>query len=325
MVIIRLVNKRKSLALKKMIVLSLIGIGLSCQSCAIQNARVFLVPTQSSEEISNQTQDTRMPVMAETEIRQTLEGITATASQTPKPLMPEEIQLMAENGEPFPALYFPPSHSPAPVIIFMHQLNLDMDQWQAIAPWLWGAGEAVPVTDPEEAWLDSSWFPENTLSNAPGVLIFTYRNCYSGCKQPQNKKILQDAQTALQYVLTLPETDTDQITIVGTSIGADAAIDSCFLLQDKTAYACKNVIAVSPGSYMQYRFESVAKVMVHDQTDIYCYASRADVGPAATCTGFQSSEHYHYFVGKGHQHGIELFSPAFEMNLLDVLLQAVAD
>ncbi|MBI9050737.1 MAG: hypothetical protein JEZ00_15050 [Anaerolineaceae bacterium] len=237
---------------------------------------------------------------------------------------PRELFLSGANGQTFPVVYYPPSTAQAPVVIFMHQVDMDLSQWDAIAAWLW-KDDLSDFRDETLPWLNSSWFPENTLEEKPAILVFTYRDCGEGCSRPENRKILNDTQTILEYVLNQPEIDPKRITVVGTSVGADAALDACFLLQDKTDLDCDNVISVSPGSYLDYEFASVIKVMSKTPTHMYCYAARADSYPATLCMSNRSSDVYEFFVGKGKQHGIELFTPEFEVNLLEILLQAIND
>jgi photosystem II stability/assembly factor-like uncharacterized protein len=248
---------------------------------------------------------------------------TKVSIQSFLPTEPQNVTLSAANGETFQAVYYPPSTSPAPVVILMHQVNKNMHQWDAVAAWLW-KGEISQYTDAENSWLNSTWFPENTLAERPAVLVFNYRDCgMEACYRPSNQQVLKDAQTALQYVLTLPATDVNEITVIGTSVGADAALNSCFLLQDDTDYACKNVLAFSPGSYLDYKSESVIKVLTLHGSRVYCFAARADIESATICLNPDHSDQYVSFVGKGLQHGIEIFSPEYETNVLDAVLQAI--
>jgi photosystem II stability/assembly factor-like uncharacterized protein len=235
----------------------------------------------------------------------------------------QTIILFDKNGETFPAVYYPPSLPNAPVVVLMHQIDRDMRQWEPIAAWLWKQDLGTFAQPNEKPWLDPSWFPENTLNFKPGILIFTYRGCENGCTKPQAMNILADAQTALLYVLNRPEIDPERLTVLGTSVGADAALDSCFLLQDTSEYACQNVISASPGSYLDYNFRSVTKLLVEQQTHVYCFASLSDADSAVQCMNDIKAANYHPFIGQGNQHGVEMFSPTYEANILETLLQAI--
>ena len=127
----------------------------------------------------------------------------------------------------------------------MHQVNMDLYQWDAIARWLWKE-DVSEYTDEEHPWLDSSWFPENTLEEKPAVFVFTYRDCNNGCSEPEVAKVLNDAQTVINYAINQPEIDPERITVVGTSVSADAAIDACFLLHKDEGFTCQNVVSLSP-------------------------------------------------------------------------------
>ena len=238
---------------------------------------------------------------------------------------PQNVILADASGETFPAIYYPPSQPNSPVVVFMHQIDRDMAQWYPIASWLWKQEPDPSTIDKKYPWLDPSWFPENTLNHKPGILLFTYRGCDNGCTKPQAMDILADAQTAIRYVMQRPEVDQSRVTVVGTSVGADAALDSCFLLQDTSDYACQNVISASPGSYLDYSYESVAKLLVEQRTNVYCMASRADSESAIQCMTGNKAAEYHSAIGVGNQHGIELFSPFYETNMFQVIMEAIGD
>jgi photosystem II stability/assembly factor-like uncharacterized protein len=243
-----------------------------------------------------------------------------------------EIFLSGPNGQTFPVVYYPPSVSSAPAIILMHQVNMDMNQWNAIAPWLWkmDASEyeewsSIPAQDGSTPWLDSSWFPENTLKEKPAVFVFTYRDCNNGCGLPDTTKILDDAKTVINYAINQAEIDPERITVVGTSVSADAALDACFLIHRESGFNCQNVLSLSPGSYLDLEYVSVVKEMEKTPAQLYCFASRADSESAKLCMGNRPSDTYTYFVGKGIQHGIELFAPDYELNMLEKLIEIVGD
>jgi photosystem II stability/assembly factor-like uncharacterized protein len=234
----------------------------------------------------------------------------------------QEFFLSGPNGDTFPVVYYPPSTSSAPAVILMHQVNMDLFQWDAIARWLW-KGDISEYTDKEHPWLDSSWFPDNTLEERPAVFVFTYRECNNGCGSPDSRKVLNDAQTVINYAINQPEIDADRITVVGTSVSADAALDACFLMYRESGFECENVVSLSPGSYLDFEYVSVVKEMKKSDTNVYCYASRADSESADLCMGNRPSDSYYYFVGKGLQHGVELFAPDYEVNMLEELIKLI--
>ena len=235
-----------------------------------------------------------------------------------------EFYLSGPNGQTFPVVYYPPSVSSAPAIILMHQVNMDLDQWNAIAPWLW-KGDVSKFRDDSFPWLNSSWFPENTLKERPAVFVFTYRDCNNGCGLPDTTKLLNDAKTVINYAINQPEIDPERITVVGTSVSADAALDACFLMHRDTGFNCQNVLSLSPGSYLDLEYISVVKEMEKTPTHVYCYASRADSESAVLCMGNSPSDAYNYFVGKGKQHGVELFAPDYELNMLETLIDIIGE
>ena len=235
-----------------------------------------------------------------------------------------EFFLSGQNGQTFPVVYYPPSTTSAPAIILMHQVNMDLYQWDAIARWLW-KGDVSEYQDDEHPWLDSSWFPENTLEERPAVFVFTYRDCNNGCSEPEVNKVLNDAQTVINYAINQPEIDSSRITVVGTSVSADAAIDACFLMHKNDGFDCQNVVSLSPGSYLDLEYGSVVKEMMKTDTNIYCYASRSDSESAVLCMDNSPTDTYDYFVGKGLQHGVELFAPDYEVNMLEKLIELISE
>ena len=168
-----------------------------------------------------EAQDTSQPL--EESITQDVE----TGSQDELiPADPQLITFTASDGTELSGIYYPPANGPAPVVVFMHQVNTDQTSWRVIAAWLQNRGVSVEIgSDP---WLDPTWFPAVPEALQVGVFTFTFRGCDGGCQSMDPEGWRMDALAALETAATLPNADPSRLIAVGTSIGADGAVDACY-------------------------------------------------------------------------------------------------
>lgn len=234
------------------------------------------------------------------------------------------VEFPSTDGTLLKGEYYPPETGPAPVIVLLHQYPLDHEiQWFAIAPWLQNRGLQDVVEPGEMPWGDPSWFPVVPEELNFGVLVFTFRGCQGGCQNanlPGNDRSLwaEDARAALSYASTLPGADPERIVAVGTSIGADGAVDGCLLVEED-GLRCAGAMSWSPGSYLELPYAGSVEQLTKKGVPVRCFAGDADGASAETCRSF-SGEGYEVEIDPSSNHGIALVDPDIEIDTLNLLL-----
>jgi dienelactone hydrolase len=259
--------------------------------------------------------------------------------------IPVEVTFNASDGTELTGMYYPPKESGAPVVVLMHQYNLNLHEWDAIALWLQNAGEmqagvsslhdGKPVSIISEAaaglaqgepfgiaqgepWQDASWFPALPDDFSAGVFTFTFRGCENGCQEMNREVWIADAQAALEKAATMPGADASRIVTMGTSIGADGAVDACALSASRSDLRCVGVFSLSPGSYLDMEYTEAAQVMADLKIPNTCLASKGDTRSADACKSFEG-EGYVANLESGYEHGIEMINPDRPSNILEML------
>lgn len=268
---------------------------------------------------------------------------TAVPTLEPLPPEPQVMQIESFDGVLLEATYYPASVNPAPLMILHHQVNFDQRQWKAIAPWLQNRGQtapqaalsgnplASPALQGAEPWFDDSWFPTIPDNLTVGVFTVTLRDCYGGCKNYQTNKNnwIQDGVAAFQFAAELPGVDPAQIFTLGTSTGADVAVDSCLIVSQMTGAMCRGAMPVSPGSYLGMEFSTVVPVVTGMGTPVFCYASQGDSESGPACNSVEEGlSGYQKLLVPGNYHGIYAVDPQVEppwlQPMIDFLLENIA-
>ncbi len=224
---------------------------------------------------------------------------------------PQEILIPTADGVDLAATYWPAATSPAPVIVLMHQINMDGGAWAAIGPWLQNRGLAEGLTG-DEPFLDPSWFPQLPADFSVGVIAITFRGCEGGCSGFDPEGWEEDARAAVAYAASLPES-TGEVFTMGTSIGADGAVNGCAL----TEGACVGAMPLSPGSFLAREFAADAALLTEAGVPVKCFTTEGDTPSAFTCGSF-SGDLYEAVVYEGDAHGIYMIMP--EMDVLTRLV-----
>jgi hypothetical protein len=250
-------------------------------------------------------------------------GATFTAAPS-NLLHPVAVTFSSRDGEKLSGTFYPPRKSGAPVVVFMHQFDMDQHQWDAIALWLQnapseGRANSIKTVDYRAAqvppWLDSTWFPPLPEDFSVGVFTFTFRTCENGCQNKLAAQWIMDAEAALDKAATMPGVDASQIITIGTSIGADAALDACYLRAPRSSLRCVGVMTLSPGSYLDMPYESTAEKVAQLGIPVTCFATLGDT-PSAEACGALSLDNFTAFLDPGALHGIMMVNAEEESNIL---------
>jgi dienelactone hydrolase len=195
---------------------------------------------------------------------------------------------------------------PAPVVVLMHGGGESQHLWDAIAPWLENRG-TVFSGDEAVSYLDPSWFPAVPSGRSYAVFTFTSARPY--------QEFLTDAEAAIKAARGLEGVDPDRMVLVGSSSGADGAIDSC-------AQGCIGVFALSPGNYLgKFVIQEVMRLNnATPPVPVMCLASNGDPGPSALTCQSSEGENVGVRLYEGASHGVEMFRPDLDPQPLQLLL-----
>lgn len=263
----------------------------------------------------------------------------APADTPPLEATPRSIEFQTEDGHALSGMYYPAKVNPAPIVVLFHWAGGDKGDWAAIAPWLQNrADEVSPQTRGGEApWLDASWFPEMPTDRSYGVFVFDFECFGASSCDIRDFAWLQDALAAMKVASSLEGANPNAIMTVGASIGADGALDGCYMfnlavLQGEARGQCVGAFSMSPGNHLTHTFTYAQAVpeLTGLRFVVYCLTSAADGPSHRMCTQPQV-ETYASYVYPGRAHGMNLIAPesapskpTTEANALELLLQFLA-
>jgi hypothetical protein len=244
----------------------------------------------------------------------------------PLPADPQPVTINTEDGRTLEGFYYPAKIPNAPVVVLMHWAPGDMNDWLAIAPWLQNrkdelaANPRAPIVvagynarpSTGAAWTDDSWFPPMPEEASFAVLIFNFGG-YGNSIGSRATGVI-DAKNAVEFAATLPEVDPEQISALGASIGADGAVDGCYLANKQGEIgACIGALSLSPGNYLTDEFTYAEAVTPLDMAGypVWCLAAEYD-GPSPEACKSAEGDHYRTFIYlHDDPHGMALVVPEF--------------
>lgn len=260
---------------------------------------------------------------------------TATLSPhrrlSPLPPDPQEITFQTADGEELQGLYYPAAVNPAPLVVLMHWARGDQSDWYEIAVWLQNRGETNLFPNLTNApWGDPNWFPMMPANRSYGVFIFSFRGCTPvGCYGDfTGDEWLLDAQAAMLQASKLTGVDPHRIVAIGSSIGADGAVDGCFWLNSQKKSSCRGALSLSPGDYLGIPYREAVRALgkSHPPVAAWCLADEHEIDLCNEATGVGNTA-FRAFEIPGGGHGHEMFRPELEplpmQLLLDFLTQTM--
>jgi hypothetical protein len=246
------------------------------------------------------------------------------------PADPQDIVFQASDGWDLRGRYYPAAVNPAPVVVFMHWVRGDMNDWNEIAPWLQNRGLKNPypncVEDPSasnQQWLDPSWFPPLPAELSYAVFLVTFRNhkpCQGASPFAPDEWLL-DAQAAIQKASQLDGVDPKRIAAIGSSIGADGAADACFWLNQQTPDSCRGALSLSPGGFLGVAYPDAVRALGMEKTPkpAWCLADLNEIG---MCEMVHEADNpkYRMFEIQNGGHGNLLIVPDAKPSTLQTIL-----
>ncbi len=272
---------------------------------------------------------------------QTAQPIKATLAQAPTstntpaatleaglPAEPQEVSIPTQGDEILSGRYYPAAQSNAPLVIFVHWVKGDMNDWNEVAVWLQNRGQANPYPNPGDLMVwDVSWFPAVPEGRSYAVLTFSLHGCQpwkAGCKGFDSQGWYQDVQAVMDFTADLPGIDPDRIVLIGASIGADGAADGCAWLNRQRPGACKGALSLSPGSYLTVLYPDVVKELSQSQPPVpaWCLADEKEIGMCRAAGEYPSYKTVEIPQG---QHGTLLLRPGLAPLPMQLILDFLAE
>jgi hypothetical protein len=241
---------------------------------------------------------------------------------------PQPVTFKAADGTELHGYYYPAAMNPAPLVVMMHWAGDDMSMWYEVAVWLQNRGLTNPFPPPDNSlkfgWWDSSWFPDIPADKSYGVFLFTFRGCNSfttGCIKFDSAGWLQDAQAALLAAREVEGVDPDNIVAIGSSIGADGAVDGCLHLQNSSPGVCKGALSLSPDSYLNITFDQAVTEL--GQADppipVWCLAAPFQFAPCKRAEKSGNTAYASFEIPNG-QHGTSMLRPGLNPLPMQLIL-----
>ena len=259
-------------------------------------------------------------------------GNSATAEPAASealPAEPQEITFQASDGQVLQGRYYPAGVDSAPLVVLMHWVNGDMNDWNEIAVWLQNRGLANPYPNPgEEGWWDPTWFPPMPENVSYGVFIFSFRDCQpfpTSCAGWTPELWLLDAQAAMLKATTLEGVDATRIVAIGSSIGGDGAIDGCTLLNEQIPGSCQGAASLGPGDYMEIPYATAVEKLGQEQPPklAWCFVDPLNAYDYSVCQAI-SGEDFTMLEFPGGGHGQTLLREEVTPSALEAVIDFLA-
>ncbi len=216
----------------------------------------------------------------------------ATATNPPAiSTEPQRIEFSAEDGAALVGYHYPAPASNSPVVVLMHWALGDQTDWKNVGMVDWLTHK------------NREGFADEFPSIPYAVFTFDFRGFGESGGQFNPAGWVMDAKSAYQIAMGLPGVDPARVVGIGSSIGADAVVDSCGTI-------CKGALSLSPGGYLNIPYDQAVATFndASDRPSILCIASEGDRESAPACQS-ASGEHYQSIMYPGSLHGTEFLMP----------------
>ncbi len=311
---------------------------VSCSTPAEPTATLEPVPTETSvppTEAPAEPTATAVPLPSPTEEGEaypppvpTTDAYPAPTQDTgaypapedqPTPAAPLAVTFPSSDGTLLTGTYYAPLKEAAPVVVLMHQFGSDQHQWDGLALWL---QTGIPPAGVE-------WLPALPEGLSFAVLTFDFRgHGESEGNSGSDAGLLSDAQSAVAFAKTQPGADPNRVITIGTSIGADSAVDACIGLNSaeiadpQTSQGCLGALVLSPGGFVGVNYTQAAEAFLNDPhlAVIYCVAAEDDSSSPLLCDSV-TGERYKSVIYPGNAHGLALLNPGLDPDMGALVLE----
>ncbi len=232
---------------------------------------------------------------------------------------PVRVEFQAEDGKNLVGYYYPSKYANSPVVVLMHWAGGDQRDWCRIAPWLQNRLDEEPAVlegcpeppGPEPYW-DPTWFPPMPEGESLAVFIFDFRGwgesggggfghvwtldavaAYQTAAAMEAQLTGESADSsntkvaAINFVPALEDEPYGQVVGGGGSIGADAVVTGCKLVNEAVGLLmqCLGAYSWSPGSYNDNVYSEDVQALreMDPPVPVYCLAGEQDAESAPTC------------------------------------------
>lgn len=258
------------------------------------------------------------------------------------PAAPQRLEFESEDGLKLVGTYYPPEKCGAPLALMMHQAGGDRVDWEDLALWMQNrndetVGRSTVVLASYAA--QYTWFPEMPENLSFGVFAFDFRDHGESASSGESfdaAGFLMDGRAALAFGKQLQGIDPTQVITIGASIGADASVDVCLVLDgvniasNQVDQGCIGALPLSPGNFLNVDYVAAATRLgaaPHD-VKIECIANLDDGNSPELCSS-NIGPHHHGTVYPGNAHGVPMIqmdlTPDIGQVILDFLLNALGN
>lgn len=292
----------------------------SLAACA--KASPTIIPTEAPEE---PTAAATTPPQVETTAPTAEPSSTPEVNENVLPPDPQIVTITTDDNFTLTGYYYPAGVENAPVVVLMHWMAGDHNDWNEVAIWLQNRGFTNPFENPgSDSWWDPTWFPTLPAEKSYAVLTFSFRGCQpypAGCQSVQRENWLKDAQAVMQFARALEGVDPNRIAAIGSSIGADGAADGCKLLNDEFPGTCKGALSLSPGDYLGVSYVLTIQKLGRSEPPVaaWCIAKPGEYGICETAEGAGDTAFKGFSIPDG-DHGNKLLSPDLDPLPMQLIL-----
>ncbi len=255
----------------------------------------------------------------------TLPTNTPAPTASPQPKFqpePQRIEFQAEDGTALVGYYYPAAIDPAPALVLMHWAGGTHCDWVAVNLVQWAQNRGLPdgiAANPACAQaklhIPSSLeeFPPLPAEQSYAVFTFDYRGYgeSAGSANWSPNGYLQDSIAAMKTAQELKGVDPARIVGIGSSIGADGAIDAC-------AQGCLGGLSLSPGNYLGKSYSGEVTRLSMEQKPAWCVASTSDSESFPVCNN-AGGESFQKFIYEKNGHGTSFFAKGFDPKVTQII------
>jgi pimeloyl-ACP methyl ester carboxylesterase len=257
------------------------------------------------------------------------------------PVATQHHEFPSEDGLLIAATFYPPKYANAPLVVAFHQMGGSKNDWNNLALWMQNRGDELDEVSSDAAWSTPvDFFPALPADISFGVVAIDFRNHGDSKRSDASfdaSGFLMDARAALAYAKSLPGVNPEQVITMGGSIGSDAALDTCLVLEGATLgetqidQGCIGIVSFSPGNYLGVDYiEGVERLASapFENINIYCLATEYDSPSTGICSTEELPGLFTGVIYPGSAHAVSLIKPDLDPEigklLHDFLLETLS-